>query len=185
MSDTESDIEISNDNVNDQLEGYMRARREQLKQEFKNQELKFQGFGKLDEIDETVFLANVTAHDYVIAHFYQPEFITCQAMNVILEEMAQQHLESKFIKIDAPGAGFFVNKLKIKTLPTIIIFKKGKILKKFIGFEEFGMDQPSYDLVLKGLGTYGALTLSLQEEKQFKKSGGTLFGYADEEGSDW
>ena len=61
-------------------------------------------------------------------------------MNSILERLASNHYEAKFVKINANSALFFVEKLHIQTLPTLIVFKKGKVLRKFIGFEEFGLD---------------------------------------------
>ena len=40
--------------------------------------------------------------------------------------------------MDAEKAPFFVTKLAIRVLPTVIVFKDGKVEEQFSGFEELG-----------------------------------------------
>ena len=48
---------------------------------------------------------------------------------------APKHLDTKFIKLDAENAIFFVTKLAIKTLPCVIIFRKGIAVDSLFGFQ--------------------------------------------------
>ncbi len=55
-----------------------------------------------------------------------------------LEEIAYDHTETYFVKIDSQQSVFLINKLKIKVLPVIFYFYNGEVKDKLIGFEEFG-----------------------------------------------
>ncbi len=48
------------------------------------------------------------------------------------------HVATKFVKLNAEKAPFFVEKLAVKVLPTIVLFKDGIALDRIVGFEEFG-----------------------------------------------
>jgi len=48
------------------------------------------------------------------------------------------HGETLFFKLNAVKAPFFVDKLGIKTLPSICCFENGVLKEQIIGFEEFG-----------------------------------------------
>jgi hypothetical protein len=56
-------------------------------------------------------------------------------MDFHLQQIAVQHSECKFVHIHATKAPFFVEKLKIKTLLTLLIFKNGKAVERLIGFD--------------------------------------------------
>ena len=53
-----------------------------------------------------------------------------------LKKIAFQHLSCKFVRIDAEKAPFFVVKLKVQQLPTVIVFKNGEMLHRLLGFED-------------------------------------------------
>lgn len=48
------------------------------------------------------------------------------------------HLETRFIKIDADKAPFFVQKLQIRILPTLVSFREGIAVHRQVGFEGLG-----------------------------------------------
>lgn len=48
-----------------------------------------------------------------VAHFYLPDFKMCRMLNEMLEKLAKEHVETKFVKINAEEATWFVNKFKI------------------------------------------------------------------------
>eukprot|EP01031_Cornospumella_fuschlensis_P042105 gene42105-51411_t len=52
-----------------------------------------------------------------------------------LAKLAARHIETKFIKINAEKAPFFVNKLIIRTIPTVVCFVDGIAQDKIVGFE--------------------------------------------------
>jgi thiol-disulfide isomerase/thioredoxin len=118
----------------------LRLLREKRLKEIKNLELQrlenlAKGHGQYREIVQDEFLSEVTGSFHVICHFYHKEFPRCQIMNHHLQKLAQRHDETKFIFINAEKAPFFVEKLKIRTMPTLIFFEDGVALGKQIGFE--------------------------------------------------
>ena len=52
--------------------------------------------------------------------------------------ISKQHVETKFVRIDAEKCPFFVAKLQIQMLPTVICFMDGIAFDRIIGFEELG-----------------------------------------------
>ncbi|XP_022775344.1 thioredoxin domain-containing protein PLP3B-like [Durio zibethinus] len=110
-----------------------------LKKEAEKREaLKRQGHGEYREISEGEFLAEVTGSEKVICHFYHKEFYRCKIMDKHLKALALKHMDTKFIKLDAENAPFFVTKLAVKTLPCVIIFRKGIAVDRLVGFQDLG-----------------------------------------------
>lgn len=93
------------------------------------------GHGQYREIVQDEFLTEVTGSFHVICHFYHKEFPRCKIMDKHLEKLCQRHVEAKFIYINAEKAPFFVEKLKIRTMPTLVFFEDGVAIGKQIGFE--------------------------------------------------
>ncbi|KAK6924404.1 Thioredoxin domain [Dillenia turbinata] len=104
----------------------------------KRQALKTQGHGEYREITEGDFLGEVTGSEKVICHFYHREFYRCKIMDKHLKSLAPRHLDTKFIKLDAENAPFFVTKLAIKTLPCVVLFRNGIAFERIVGFEDVG-----------------------------------------------
>ncbi|KAI5684157.1 hypothetical protein M9H77_05385 [Catharanthus roseus] len=104
----------------------------------KRQELKRQGHGEYREITEGDFLGEVTGSENVICHFYHREFYRCKIMDKHLKSLATRHIDTKFIKLDAENAPFFVAKLGIKTLPCVISFRNGIAIDRIVGFQDLG-----------------------------------------------
>ncbi|KAL3527141.1 hypothetical protein ACH5RR_011797 [Cinchona calisaya] len=104
----------------------------------KRQELKRQGHGEYREITEGDFLGEVTGGETVVCHFYHREFYRCKIMDKHLKSLTPKHMETKFIKVDAENAPFFVAKLAIKTLPCVIFFRNGIAIDRLVGFQDLG-----------------------------------------------
>lgn len=96
------------------------------------------GHGSYVEIVQDDFLKEVTKSKYVVCHFYHPEFQSCKVIDKHLEQLARKHLATKWIKIDANKAPFFVGKLAVKMLPTLIFFKDGIARDRLVGLDELG-----------------------------------------------
>ncbi|CAO2144702.1 unnamed protein product [Urochloa humidicola] len=110
-----------------------------LKKEAEKREvLKRQGHGEYREITEGDFLGEVTGSEKVICHFYHREFYRCKIMDKHLKALAPVYVGTKFVKLDAENAPFFVSKLAIKQLPCVILFKKGIAVDRLIGFQDLG-----------------------------------------------
>ena len=110
--------------------------------------VKTEKYGNYTEIIETEFLDTMLKNEKVVCHFYHKDFERCKIIDKHLQIIAQQHRETLFVKINAEKTPFFTAKLNVRVLPTIILFVKGKSIHRFIGFQDFGMndDFPTINL---------------------------------------
>jgi thiol-disulfide isomerase/thioredoxin len=118
----------------------LRLLREKRLKEIRNTEIQrlenlAKGHGQYREIVQDEFLTEVTGSFHVICHFYHREFPRCKIMDKHLEKISQRHVETKFVYINAEKTPFFVEKLKIRTMPTLVFFEDGVATGKQIGFE--------------------------------------------------
>jgi Thioredoxin len=94
------------------------------------------GHGQVRTIAQDEFLPECTGtSEWVAVHFYHKEFHRCTVMDHHLKIVAVKHTECKFLRIDAEKAPFFVHKLQIKTLPTLLVLRNGNVVDRLIGFE--------------------------------------------------
>merc|ERR1719387_2258073 len=105
--------------------------------------LKYQelGHGCYDEIVEEEFLKTVTASPRCVVHFYHKMFEKCKIMDMHLGKCSKKFFGTRFVKLDAEKAPFFVDKLKIKTLPCAVFFKDGIAVGRQVGFEGLDGDE--------------------------------------------
>ena len=96
------------------------------------------GYGEYREIIESEFLKEVTSLKHVICHFFHDEFQRCKIVDAKLRMIAQAHREVKFIRLNVQKAQFMVQKLQVKTLPTIVLFTDGVAKDRIVGFDELG-----------------------------------------------
>jgi len=136
-------------------------RRDALKARFsREKEFHAQGHGEYREIVEDEFLKEVCGSQHVVLHFYHLEFIRCKIIDKHLKILAQQHLGCKFLHIDSAKAPFFVNKLSIRMLPTVVVFRDGKVAETLCGFEDLGNKDDFRTAVLeKWLAEQGCIKL--------------------------
>jgi len=97
-----------------------------------------QGHGEYREITEEEFLKEVCGSQWVVVHFHHREFFRCKIVDKHLRILAQKHLSCKWLTLDAEKAPFFVSKLAIQMLPSVIVFKDGIVHEQFAGFDEMG-----------------------------------------------
>merc|ERR1712087_189469 len=126
----------------DDLEA-LRARRRQQMRDAQDKRLKYQalGHGSYDEIEEEAFLKTVTASERSVVHFYHKMFEKCKVMDMHLGKCARYFLGTRFVKLNAEKAPFFVEKLKIKTLPCTVVFNDGVAKGRQLGFDGLGGDE--------------------------------------------
>jgi thiol-disulfide isomerase/thioredoxin len=102
------------------------------------------GHGQYRNIVQDEFLHEVTNSMHTVCHFYHNDFEKCKVMDHHLQILAKRHVETKFIKIDAAKTPFFVQKLSVRMMPTLIFFVDGVAKDKLIGFEGLSDDLPIY-----------------------------------------
>lgn len=94
----------------------------------------------------------------MIVHFYRGVTPRCQIVDAHLGRLAPQHIEARFVKIDAEKNPFLVERLGILIMPTIVLIKDGKTEHSLRGFDELGgTDDFSTDDMAYVLSTHGVL----------------------------
>jgi len=95
-----------------------------------------QGFGTYTHpASEKDLLHLTTSVNKCIVHFYHPSFHRCSIMDEHLGNLAESHLETRFLRMDVEKAPFLVEKLGVKVLPCVIGFVDGVGLGRIVGFE--------------------------------------------------
>jgi DNA polymerase III gamma/tau subunit len=124
---SEMDVgDIDEDEVEDEEDFELRRIKEARLRQIKsahNQMLENigKGHGQFRDIVQDEFIGQVTSSNVVICHFYHKDFQKCRVMDHHLAKLAPRHIESKFIKIDAEKAPFFVE--KVSALPVSCNFR--------------------------------------------------------------
>ena len=108
----------------------------------------------------------MTKTQYCVLHFYHKDFERCKIIDMHLARIAREHLECRFIKMNAEKAPFFVTKLQVQVLPTVIMFDNGVAVDRIIGFEELGGEDDFNTLTLtRRLIRGGVLEAKNKKEK--------------------
>lgn len=76
-------------------------------------------------------------HKLVVVDFFADWCMPCLMMAPVIEELAEDMKEIKFVKIDVDDNPELSQRYEIRSIPTLIFFSKGKIIDKVIG----GMDE--------------------------------------------
>lgn len=125
------------------------------------------GHGKLSEIVEEEFLKTVTKSKYSVVHFYHREFVRCKIIDQHLEILAKKYLATKFVKIDAEKAPFFVNKLQVQVMPCVCMFEDGVMCGRLDGFDLLGgTDEFPTEVMECVLGASGAISFKPVDDGQ-------------------
>ena len=93
-----------------------RIRSQRLKQIRDSQREKLEnigkGHGQYREITQDEFLNEMISSRKVVCHFYHAEFARCAVIDHHIQKLVQRHVETKFVKINADKAPFFVSKVE-------------------------------------------------------------------------
>lgn len=147
------------DTFDDDIEAIRSRRLAELKKASATEEkLRGMGHGYYTEIVESEFLNSVIKSPRAVVHFYHRDFHRCKSVDKNLTQVAPLVLGSRFLKIDAEKCPFFVGKLNIRVLPSIVYFIDGKAVHTVTGFSEFGGNEDfSISNFLKSLENHSML----------------------------
>ncbi|CAK8573873.1 unnamed protein product [Lathyrus sativus] len=96
------------------------------------------GHGEYTEIpSEKDFFSIVKASERVVCHFFRENW-PCKVVDKHLSVLAKQHIETRFVKINAEKSPFLAERLKIIVLPTIALIKNTKVDDYVVGFDQLG-----------------------------------------------
>ena len=109
----------------------------------------------------------------LVVHFYRGVTPRCQIVDAHFERLAHDHVETRFLKIDAEKSPYLVEKLGIILLPTIILIKDGKTEHSIRGFDEFGGtdDFTTQDMAYV-LSTHGILNYEVDRSEEINSQAG-------------
>lgn len=79
---------------------------------------------------------NLIEDEKVLVDFYATWCGPCQLIGPIIEEVAKENENIKVIKIDVDKFPELSRKYGIMSIPTLMVFSKGKEVKKHIGYLE-------------------------------------------------
>ena len=117
----------------------------------------------------------MTKTQYCVCAFFHKDFERCKIVDMHLQKICKEHLETRFISLNAEKAPFFIQKLQIQMLPTIIMFDNGVAVDRIVGFEELGGTDDFPTLALtRRLIRSGVLEAKTKREKghmKIKKGG--------------
>jgi thioredoxin-like negative regulator of GroEL len=87
-----------------------------------------------------------------------------------LRIIAPLHPETRFISINAERAPFFVTKLGIRVMPSLLLFKDGVCYDRIIGFDKVSVQDvfPTH-LLAKRLVALGVMKARHSEEEAFEE----------------
>mmetsp|Transcript_2178 Transcript_2178/g.6581 ORF Transcript_2178/g.6581 Transcript_2178/m.6581 type:complete len:249 (-) Transcript_2178:63-809(-) len=152
----------------DELEALRARRRQQMKDaQAKRQKWQQLGHGEYAEIPEEDFLKTVTASERSIVHFYHRHFERCKIVDMHLGKCARKFFGTRFVKLDSEKAPFFVEKLKIKTLPCVVVFIDGVAKGRQVGFEGLGADDFSTPQLAGRLKEFGGIEEDFDPDDEF------------------
>ena len=69
----------------------------------------------------------------VFVDFYATWCMPCKAMSPVIEEIAKEYKEVKFVKVDVDVNEEIALEYNVMSIPTMIIMKNGKVTKNFVG----------------------------------------------------
>ncbi|EKX53943.1 hypothetical protein GUITHDRAFT_150099 [Guillardia theta CCMP2712] len=139
-STLDEQIKKLDDMDEDDLDRLREVRLQQLKKQNEQKaEWRRKGHGKYEELsEEKEFFAASKASENVICHFYRPSTHRCAIVDRHLAQIANDHVEARFVRLNAEKCPFLVEKLRIVVLPTIALIKNTKTLDYIVGFDDLG-----------------------------------------------
>lgn len=113
----ESEQDILEGDTGDE-DAELRNLRDQRLQQLRNKQREkaenlAKGHGEYREVSQDEFLPAVTGSKRVVCHFYHNDYPRCEIMHHHLRIVARQHIETRFVYIDANKTPFFVPKLGV------------------------------------------------------------------------
>jgi thiol-disulfide isomerase/thioredoxin len=130
------------------------------------------GHGRYSEVTDTKdFFTVCKKSAKVVCHFFRRTTPRCEIVDAHLERLANEHVEARFIRIDAEKNPFLVERLGVIMMPTVVLIKDGKTDHAIHGFDEFGgTDDFSTADVGFVLANYGMITMDADRSEEINAS---------------
>eukprot|EP00386_Alphamonas_edax_P007509 GDKI01025001.1.p1 GENE.GDKI01025001.1~~GDKI01025001.1.p1 ORF type:complete len:209 (-),score=67.71 GDKI01025001.1:19-579(-) len=147
----DAEIEKFDKMTEDDYEEIRRKRLEAMKSGAKKrQEMCNKGHGQYAELpDEKAFFQAAKESRLMVCHFYRPTTWRCEIIDKHMMLLAQHHIGTRFVKINAERCPYLCDKLKIWCIPTLMLIKDGKTEHSIVGFDELGGKDDFHTRVLE------------------------------------
>lgn len=86
--------------------------------------------------DQKEFFDAVKKSKRVICLFFRDSNKWCDVLGDHFKVLAEKHMESRFIKVNAEKSPFLVERLNVWMMPTIVCCKEGKVHAQFNGLDQ-------------------------------------------------
>lgn len=83
----------------------------------------------------------MTKLKYTVVHFFHKDFQRCKIMDKHLKLLCQEYPQTQFLALNAEKSPFFVQKLAVRSLPTLCFFIDGVMKDKLLGFDGLSGDE--------------------------------------------
>uniref|UniRef100_A0A1B0GLG4 Putative atp binding protein n=1 Tax=Lutzomyia longipalpis TaxID=7200 RepID=A0A1B0GLG4_LUTLO len=140
----EAEVDAQLERLEARPEEELAALRQKRLKEFQERHQKMEewrklGHGHYNELpDEKEFFTVAKASSSVVCLFFRGDIELSKVFAMHLKKLAPKHLEAKFCCIDAARAPFLVERLRIKTIPTIALVRDGKTKDYVVGLRDLG-----------------------------------------------
>lgn len=74
------------------------------------------------------------SNSLVVVDFYADWCGPCQMLKPILEEISEERRDVKIVKVNVDNARELAIEFGIFSIPTVLFFKEGKLVDKFVGY---------------------------------------------------
>ena len=89
----------------------------------------------VNKINENEFYDKINVDKKVIVDCYADWCGPCRMLSPIIDEIANEIKDCDFYKLNVDEANEIPKKYGIMSIPTILIFKNGKLVEQLIGFK--------------------------------------------------
>ncbi len=89
---------------------------------------------EVEQVDAETFEHTVKANHVVVVDFYADWCGPCKVIAPIMEKLSTEYDgKAKFTKIDVDENPAIAEQFEIMSIPTLIVFKNGKPVERFVG----------------------------------------------------
>ena len=144
----------------DTFEALRQKRKIQMQKQLrKDADMRQCGHGRYSELTDTKeFFQAAKKSQRMVVHFYRGVTPRCEIVDKHFEKLAHDHVECRFVKLNAEKNPYLVEKFGIILLPTMVLIKDGKTEHAIHGFDEFGgTDDFTTDVAALVLAAHGML----------------------------
>ena len=81
------------------------------------------------------FQEKISQNQLVVVDFNADWCSPCRKLEPVFQALAKQHPECRFISVDVDDNEEIANNYSINSLPTVVLFREGKEMKRIVGYQ--------------------------------------------------